>query len=119
MGLVSAESYATPVRATLYGLSAAIGKVGAVAGNASFIPIRNSLGPKFTFIIAAGVGVLGVACTFFFVRNDLERDLSEEDDQFAAYLAANGWVGEVGAEDDHLIQATGEEGEKVIVNKSE
>lgn len=106
-------------RATLYGLSAAIGKVGAVAGNASFIPIRENLGARFTFIIAAGVGVSGVLCTYFFVRNDLERDLSDEDALFADYLAKNGWVGETGAENDHIIQATGEEGEKVIVNKSE
>ena len=32
MGLVSLESFATPIRATCYGFSAAIGKVGAVVG---------------------------------------------------------------------------------------
>ena len=45
--------------------------------------------------------------------------MSDEDALFADYLAKNGWVGETGAENDHIIQATGEEGEKVIVNKSE
>lgn len=50
LGLTSSESYATPVRGTLYGLSAAIGKFGAVVGNQSFLPIRTNLGPKYTFV---------------------------------------------------------------------
>ena len=32
LGLISSESYATPVRGTLYGFSAAVGKFGAVIG---------------------------------------------------------------------------------------
>ena len=46
LGLVSAESYATPVRGTCYGLSAAIGKTGAAIGTQAFTPIQNNLGKR-------------------------------------------------------------------------
>lgn len=39
LGLTSAESYATAVRGTCYGFSAAIGKVGAVAGTQVSSPV--------------------------------------------------------------------------------
>ncbi|KAI0094981.1 MFS Git1p-like glycerophosphoinositol permease [Irpex rosettiformis] len=47
LGLVSAESYATAVRGTCYGLSAAIGKTGAAVGTQAFTPIQNNLGKKY------------------------------------------------------------------------
>ena len=40
MGLTSSESFATPIRGTAYGISAAIGKVGAVVGTKTFSPIQ-------------------------------------------------------------------------------
>lgn len=46
LGLVSAESYPTPIRGTFYGLSAAIGKVGAAVGTQAFTPIQDNLGKK-------------------------------------------------------------------------
>ncbi|KAL0951054.1 hypothetical protein HGRIS_007793 [Hohenbuehelia grisea] len=46
LGLVSAESFATPVRGTCYGLSAAIGKAGAAVGTQAFTPIQTHLGKK-------------------------------------------------------------------------
>jgi hypothetical protein len=46
LGLVSAESYATAVRGTCYGLSAAIGKTGAAVGTQAFTPIQTHLGKK-------------------------------------------------------------------------
>ena len=51
LGLVSSESYATAVRGTCYGISAAIGKVGAVVGTEVFTPIQSHLGKRWTFII--------------------------------------------------------------------
>ncbi|CAG8074122.1 unnamed protein product [Penicillium nalgiovense] len=44
LGLLSSESYATGVRGTCYGLSAAIGKAGAAIGTQAFQPIKNRLG---------------------------------------------------------------------------
>ncbi|KII93547.1 hypothetical protein PLICRDRAFT_396161 [Plicaturopsis crispa FD-325 SS-3] len=100
LGLVSAESYATPIRGTCYGLSAAIGKVGAAVGTQAFTPIQNNLGKKWTFIIAAICGVTGIIVTYFFVPDMTGKDLADEDANFMAYLAAEGWEGLVGEGDD-------------------
>ncbi|KAG8219895.1 MFS general substrate transporter [Butyriboletus roseoflavus] len=47
LGLTSSESYATPVRGTCYGISAAIGKTGAAVGTQAFTPIQNNLGKRY------------------------------------------------------------------------
>ncbi|GAA5824335.1 hypothetical protein JCM3770_001811 [Rhodotorula araucariae] len=103
LGLVSAESYATAVRGTCYGFSAAIGKVGAVVGTQTFTPIRENLGPRWTFIVAACCGVVGIAVAFFFVRNDLDGDLADEDARFAAYLKSQGWDGTIGIQNKEAV----------------
>ncbi|ABN66491.1 permease involved in the uptake of glycerophosphoinositol (GroPIns) [Scheffersomyces stipitis CBS 6054] len=96
MGLISSESYATPIRGTAYGLSAAIGKVGAVVGTKTFTPIQTNLGDRWTFIIAAICGLAGVLVTFFFIPHLKEEDLLEEDVKFKNYLLENGWKGHFG-----------------------
>ncbi|BGP42721.1 Plasma membrane permease, mediates uptake of glycerophosphoinositol and glycerophosphocholine [Rhodotorula kratochvilovae] len=111
LGLVSAESYATAVRGTCYGFSAAIGKVGAVVGTQTFIPIRDHLGPRWTFIVAAIVGILGIIVAFFFIRNDLDGDLADEDARFAAYLKSQGWDGTIGVQGKEAVLDR-EEGER-------
>ncbi|KAA1468145.1 MFS Git1p-like glycerophosphoinositol permease [Dentipellis sp. KUC8613] len=103
LGLVSAESYATPVRGTCYGLSAAIGKAGAAVGTQAFTPIQNNLGKKWTFIIAAICGVTGIIVTYIFVPDMTGVDLADEDVRFMEYLKANGWEGEVGEDDDEKL----------------
>ncbi|RCK67762.1 putative metabolite transport protein GIT1 [Candida viswanathii] len=96
MGTISSESYATPIRGTMYGLSAAIGKVGAVVGTKTFTPIQNNLGDRWTFIIAAICGLAGVLVTFIFVPHLREEDLMQEDVKFKNYLIDNGWTGKFG-----------------------
>ncbi|KAK6199462.1 permease, partial [Scheffersomyces amazonensis] len=96
MGLVSSESYATPIRGTFYGLSAAIGKVGAVVGTKTFTPIQTNLGDRWTFIIAAICGLAGVLVTFFFIPHLNDDDLMEEDVKFKNYLIEKGWTGHFG-----------------------
>lgn len=96
MGLTSSESFATPIRGTFYGLSAAIGKVGAVVGTKTFTPIQNNLGKKWTFIIAAICGLVGVLVAYIFIPHLKDEDLLEEDIRFKNYLIANGWNGEFG-----------------------
>ncbi|KAJ7047159.1 MFS Git1p-related glycerophosphoinositol permease [Mycena alexandri] len=112
LGLTSSESYATAVRGTCYGFSAAVGKTGAVLGTQAFTPIRNNLGPRWTFIIAAICGLAGMLVTVLFIRNDLGGDLAEEDAKFAAFLEANGWSGEMGASESIDDLVTTEKGEK-------
>lgn len=88
LGLILSESYAIAVRGTCYGISAAIGKSGAAVGTQAFTPIQLYLGKKF-FIIAAICGVVGIAATYFFVKDLTNTDLGERDEKFRAYLVAN------------------------------
>ncbi|KAL0931462.1 putative glycerophosphoinositol permease [Colletotrichum truncatum] len=104
LGLVSSESYATAVRGTCYGFSAAVGKAGAAIGTQAFTPIQANLGKRWTFIIAAICGVVGVLVTYFFVPDLKGDDLSKEDENFRAYLLTQGWNGEMG-EDDSVASA--------------
>lgn len=99
LGLLSSESYATAVRGTCYGVSAAVGKAGAAIGVEAFSPIQNNLGKRWTFIVAAIIGVVGVLVTYFFVPNITGEDLAIEDERFRAYLVAHGWMGVMGEED--------------------
>ena len=124
------RSFATPVRGTCYGLSAAIGKTGAAIGTQAFTPIQNNLGKRYvqpafnifmqsftdippsrwTFIIAAICGVTGILVTYFFVPDMTGVDLADEDAAFLKYLADNGWEGEVGEDDDRALVAQGGKG---------
>ena len=107
LGLLSSESYATAVRGTCYGISAAIGKTGAAVGTEVFTPIQIHLGKRWTFIIAAICGVAGILVTYFFIKDVRGDDLANEDEQFRAYLVAHGWEGEMG---DEKLKALAEEG---------
>jgi MFS family permease len=113
LGLLSSESYATSVRGTFYGLSAALGKTGAAVGTQAFTPIQSNLGKQWTFIIAAICGVVGVLVTYFFVPNVTGEDLAVQDDKFKAYLLEHGWSGEMGLKDDK--EPTVEEDEEVAL----
>jgi MFS family permease len=103
LGLVSSESYATGVRGTCYGISAAVGKAGAAIGTEVFTPIQNNLGKQWTFIIAAIVGVVGILVTFFFIPHLREDDLALEDIKFANFLRENGYDGPIGQDGDLLL----------------
>jgi len=99
LGLLSSESYATAVRGTCYGISAALGKTGAAVGTEVFTPIQTNLGKKWTFIIAAICGVVGILVTKIFIPEITGEDLAIEDEKFRAYLVAHGWDGEMGERD--------------------
>ena len=108
LGLISSETYATSVRGTCYGLSAAIGKTGAAIGTQAFTPIQLHLGKRWTFIVAAIVGVVGVLVTYFFVENLNGEDLAERDKKFRTYLVENGWDGEMGEDDLQALAGDGQ-----------
>lgn len=107
LGLLSSETYATGVRGTCYGLSAAIGKAGAAIGTQAFQPIATHLGKRWTFIIAAICGVVGILVTYFFVPDLSGEDLRIRDEQFRVYLVANGWDEAMGEDD---LQANADDG---------
>jgi MFS family permease len=100
IGLVSAESFATPVRGTLYGLSAAMGKTGAAVGTQAFTSIQNNLGKKWTFIISAILGTVGVMLAYFTIPQLKDDDLMVADLEFERYLRLNGWKGTFGTESE-------------------
>jgi MFS family permease len=99
LGLLSSECYATAIRGTCYGISAALGKTGAAVGTQAFTPIQNNLGKRWTFIIAAICGVVGILVTYFFIPTVTGEDLGRNDEAFRAYLVEHGWDGEMGEED--------------------
>ena len=106
LGLISSESYATAVRGTCYGISAALGKTGAAVGTQVFLPIEENLGIRWTFIIAAFAGVAGILVTYFFVPNISGNDLAVEDEKFRLYLVRHGWQGMMGEDDlKHLADS--------------
>ncbi|RYC56466.1 hypothetical protein CHU98_g9745 [Xylaria longipes] len=107
LGLLSSEAYATAVRGTCYGLSAAVGKAGAAVGTEVFTRIQGDLGKRWTFLIAAIAGVSGILVTWFFVPNISGEDLQKADEKFREYLVANGWEGTMGEDD---LQAPAAEG---------
>ncbi len=89
LGLLSSESYATAVRGTCYGISAALGKTGAVAGTGVFTPIQTNRGKKWTFIIAAICGVVGVLVTYFLIPNVTGEDLAIKGEKSRAFLVVH------------------------------
>ena len=118
LGLISSESYATAVRGTCYGISAAIGKAGAAIGTEVFTPIQTHWGNRWTFIVAAIVGVLGVLVTYFFVEDLSGEDLAERDRRFRAYLVEHGWDGEMGEDDLKALADDGQvPGEGIVLNE--
>lgn len=106
MGLTLSESFATPIRGTCYGLSAAIGKVGAVVGTKVFTPIQVHAGKRWTFIIAAIVGLIGVVLAYVCIPHLTDEDLMEEDVRFQNYLRENGWNHDFGTGEDELVDTS-------------
>lgn len=58
---------------------------------------------RWTFIIAAICGVVGVLVTYFFVPDKTGIDLADEDEKWLKYLADNGWEGDIGEEDEIVL----------------
>lgn len=98
LGLASAESYASPIRGTLYGFSAAVGKAGAVIGNQAFTPLSNK-GKRWTFIVGALAGSVGLVLAYFFIEDLRNADLMAEDVKYIRYMRDHGWTGDFGLKD--------------------
>ncbi|KAI0200262.1 putative glycerophosphoinositol permease [Astrocystis sublimbata] len=107
LGLISSEAYATAVRGTCYGISAALGKAGGAVGTEVFTRIQDDLGKRWTFIISAIAGLSGILVTWFFVPNITGEDLQKSDEKFREYLVMNGWDGTMGEFD---LKAPAEKG---------
>ncbi|WVQ86047.1 hypothetical protein IAT38_008215 [Cryptococcus sp. DSM 104549] len=109
-GTISAESYPTSIRGTCYGFSAAVGKAGAAIGTQCFTPIQSNLGKKYTFIIAACCGAIGVLLAYFFVEDKGKDRLEKEDEEWRRYLVEHGY--------GDLVMGDGSAGEVVLAGKN-
>lgn len=98
VGLIASKSYATPVRGTLYAISAAVGKIGAFSGTYAFPQImKNAGGADTTNGMRAPFWVATALCLFscfigFFMLPDLDPDaIIYEDRKFHEYLEQSGY----------------------------
>ncbi|KAF9264970.1 MFS general substrate transporter [Marasmius fiardii PR-910] len=93
--LVSSESFPTPIRGHMMGLSAAIGKAGAALGTEVFPIILSRYptvikGHQAIFVIGSSICVVGATLVWFLIP-DMESQLESEDSKFKRYLEENGW----------------------------
>ena len=70
-----------------------------MVGTEAFTPIQTNLGKRWTFIIAAICGLVGILVTWLFIPDLKGEDLADEDEKFRAYLLAHGWIGTMGEAD--------------------
>lgn len=98
VGLIASKSYATPVRGTLYSLSASIGKVGAFVGTYAFTKIIDNAGGSDTtnglrapFWVATALCLFSCVIGFFFLPRLDPQAIVEEDRKFLEYLESTGY----------------------------
>jgi len=107
LGLIAAKSGPTAVRGQFYAVAAAVGKVGAFVGTWAFPPMiaafggadsdRGNSGP---FFVGSGLAILSLLITLFFIRPLTIDGMSKEDEEFRAYLVANGYdISQMGLHD--------------------
>lgn len=101
--LTASECFPTSIRGQMMGLVAAWSKAGAAIGTQVFTAILNayvtdtSKGDQVAFLVGSAFAVVG-ALVAFFVIPDVSRKLEEDDKDWKAYLAENGWNGSWGDE---------------------
>ncbi|KAI8358428.1 major facilitator superfamily domain-containing protein [Choanephora cucurbitarum] len=91
MGLNAMELYPTAVRGTCYGVSAAVGKVGATVGTLAFAPMQEAMGYRGPVLVGGGLCIFAGMIAFFFLPNIGPEGLVEEDASFREYLAQHGY----------------------------
>jgi MFS family permease len=118
LGLISSETYTTSDRGTCYGLSAAIGKAGAAIGSQAFTPIQLHLGKRWTFIIAAICGVVGVAITYLFMEDLTVRIWVRGIGDLGNILWIMDGMGEMGEDDLKVLVDEVQAGESGVVHEN-
>ncbi|KAG6820939.1 hypothetical protein H0H93_009175 [Arthromyces matolae] len=115
LGLLASKSSPTAVRGQFYGVAAAIGKVGAFVGTWDFGGSKTTRGNTGPFWVGSGLAILSALITLFFVHPLTMDGMEKEDQEFRAYLEANGYDTGLMGEESILSEATVVE-EKVIVD---
>jgi len=99
LGLLASKAIGpTATRGQLYGIAAAVGKVGAFIGTYTFPNIIDSLGGAGTyggdtgvFWIGSGLALVSALITFIFIPNIKPDAMHAEDIAFRQYLEENGY----------------------------
>ncbi|GFZ45318.1 Probable metabolite transport protein [Saitozyma sp. JCM 24511] len=99
LGLLASKAVGpTAARGQIYGIAAAVGKVGAFIGTYTFPNIIANLGGSGTyggdtgvFWIGSGLAIVSAAITFFFIPNIKADAMRDEDILFREYLEENGY----------------------------
>lgn len=125
LGLLASKAIGpTAARGQLYGIAAAVGKVGGFIGTYTFPNIIADLSVHGTyaentgvFWIGSALAIVSALITFFFIPNIRPDAMIDEDEAFREYLLANGYdVSKMGAieqlgpnTDDNLREGVHEE----------
>lgn len=91
--ILPTETYATAVRATLHGVSAAFGKTGAAIGTQVFNPLKkiNPVnGPRAVFIFCGGLSFIGAILTYICIPDNKKKPLEVLDMEFERYCLEHG-----------------------------
>lgn len=91
IGLISSESFPTPIRAMGYSVATAFGRTGAAVGTQCFTPLQEEAGKEATFYLAGAVAVVGMG-VYCLLPESGRLDLEEEDGRLREYLAGYGYV---------------------------
>ncbi|KAH8831778.1 putative metabolite transporter [Flagelloscypha sp. PMI_526] len=114
LGLLASKSSPTAVRGQFYGIAAAIGKVGAFVGTWAFPPMIDAFGGSAStagntgpFWVGSGLAFLSAIVTFAFIKPLTTDGMIKEDEEFRAYLEANGWdTSAMGLRDDEVSEVS-------------
>ena len=66
--VLPSQAYPPEIRGSFFGLSAAMGKLGALVGASAFVPINNAVGFSGTYVVCAIISVAGILCTHAYVE---------------------------------------------------
>ena len=89
--LIASKIYATPVRGSLYGISAMIGKVGAFVGSWVFPTIIRKYGLPACYWVASTLCLFSAVLGYFLLPDLDQEAMDREDDRFHAYLRDAGY----------------------------
>jgi PHS family inorganic phosphate transporter-like MFS transporter len=87
--ILPAETFPEAQRATFNGISAALGKLGALVGAACFLPISVAFGISGTFFICSVLSLIGIAVTQAFVVTAADDQSEPADDTSLSFLSQN------------------------------
>ena len=86
--LIPSEVFASPVRGTLHGISAASGKMGAVVGVFVVAWLEESFGSSLVLVLLGSIAFAGAVVTRLCIPDSTAVSLDVEEKQFAEAAAA-------------------------------